>query len=247
MGVARPLKRTVRPFVDGKYLEGGRWMYIRHPAFASEPEHFIRAFEIIQKDLISLFDYVEPDDVNLATYSYRIHELLVRVCIEVEANFKAILTENNYTKTDAWNMGDYKKIEATHFLSHYMVRLPVWRDRTKDITPFAGWTMRGKPDWYVDYNSAKHDRHTAFRKANFGNLVDAVAGLVALITSQSLNGAFANAATLIVMSGPSDGFETAIGDYFRIKYPENIPIADRYDFDWRILEGQSDPFDTSSY
>ena len=34
------------------------------------------------------------------------------------------------------------------------------------------------------YNAAKHDRHKQFKEANFGNLIDAVAGLVALLSSQ---------------------------------------------------------------
>jgi hypothetical protein len=38
---------------------------------------------------IEAVDYVEPADQNLNTYSFRIHELLMRACIEVEANCKA--------------------------------------------------------------------------------------------------------------------------------------------------------------
>jgi hypothetical protein len=51
MPVIRPYKRTCRRFVDGHYSEGGRWQYICHTLFAVEPTQFIRAFELIQKDL----------------------------------------------------------------------------------------------------------------------------------------------------------------------------------------------------
>lgn len=54
----------------------------------------MRAFLLVQKDLQELFDYVEPADKKLCCYSYRIHELLMRTCIEVKANCKAILSEN---------------------------------------------------------------------------------------------------------------------------------------------------------
>ena len=37
-----------------------------------------------------LFSYVEPADNNKKTFSYKIQQLFIRVCIELEANFKAI-------------------------------------------------------------------------------------------------------------------------------------------------------------
>ena len=58
MSITKPYKRTVRQFKDGLYMEGGRSLYIRHAKFAKEPQHYVRAFEVIQKDLIELFDYV---------------------------------------------------------------------------------------------------------------------------------------------------------------------------------------------
>lgn len=247
MTVSRPYKRTIRQFADGKYSEGGRWMYMRHPKFCAEPEHYIRAFEIIQKDLIEIFDYIEPDNVNLATYSYRIHELFMRSCIEVEANLKAILKENGYSKTSNWTIADYRKIEQSHFLSMYEVKLPVWRTGTKILKPFEAWTANGKPVWYQEYHAAKHDRHGAFMKANFENLLTSVAGLVVLLGAQFLSGCFESEAGLLATFGPSDGYEKAIGGYFRIKFPDNIPVTERYDFDWPSLSGQTDPFVSYPY
>src|SRR5688500_2528487 len=66
MGITRPYRRTCRQFVDGRYMEGGRWQYMVHPKFAQSPEHYVRAFLIILKDLQELFDYVEPSDKNLS-------------------------------------------------------------------------------------------------------------------------------------------------------------------------------------
>jgi hypothetical protein len=66
-----------------------------HPDYAKTPEQYIRAFKILQKDFIELFDYIEPADRNNPAYSYRTHALLMRVCIEIDANFKAIFVENS--------------------------------------------------------------------------------------------------------------------------------------------------------
>jgi len=92
MSIKRPYHRTCRQFVDGEYAEGGRWRYLVHPLFALSPAPYVRAYLLLLKDLRDLFDYVEPADTNLRCYSFRIHALLLRACVEVEANFKAILT-----------------------------------------------------------------------------------------------------------------------------------------------------------
>jgi hypothetical protein len=36
-----------------------------HPKFAVDPHHYVRAFLVLQKDLLELFDYIEPADKNL--------------------------------------------------------------------------------------------------------------------------------------------------------------------------------------
>jgi hypothetical protein len=82
MALSKPFKRTARPQADGNYR--GQARYIKDPRYAAGREHYIRAFLILQKDLLELFDYVEPSDKNGACYSYRIHELHTRACIEVK-------------------------------------------------------------------------------------------------------------------------------------------------------------------
>jgi len=136
MSITKPYRRTVRPFKDGSY---GERRYIEHPKFAKEPQHYIRAFEVIQKDLIELFDYVEPSDANKQCFSYRIHQLFMRTCIEVEANFKAILCENSYACSSNLTMRDYRKCEKSHKLSEYQIKLPVWQGDQLIRTPFSAW------------------------------------------------------------------------------------------------------------
>lgn len=102
MSQKKPYKRIARPFTDERIREGGLWEYFYHPEFAESPEHYVRAFLIILKDFQNLLDYIEPADKNLSTYSFRIHELLLRVCIEIEANCVAVLAENGYAKAGNW-------------------------------------------------------------------------------------------------------------------------------------------------
>src|ERR1044072_3260892 len=111
MGLSHPFKRTARPFTKGRGYGYENCAYVEHPDFALDAKHYIRAFKIIQKDLLNLFDYIEPAEKNLPCYSYRVHELLLRASVEIEANCKAILLENGYAKTNGdLNFGDYRKL-----------------------------------------------------------------------------------------------------------------------------------------
>ena len=242
LSVVRPYRRTWRPFSAG-VAQPVHWQmnYVRHPRFAKSPQQYIRAFLLLQKDLLELFDFVEPADVNLTCYSFRIHELLTRTCIEIEANFKAILAENGYSKRRNWNMGDYKKLDATHHLSSYRVKAPQWNGRNDIFSPFSAWTNAGLLTWYDAYNLAKHDRHQEFGEANLCNLLNAICGLVAILASQFHTEAFLRQSYLTTRS-PDDGWELAIGDYFLVSFPSNWLTTDRYEFIWNQLDADPDPF-----
>jgi len=248
MPILRPYRRTCRQFVDGSYAAGGRWGYILHPKYALAPEHYVRAFLILQKDLRELFDYVEPSDNNLGCYSYRIHSLLVRACVEVEANCKAILTENGYRKSDDWKMNDYRKIEKTHLLSAYEVKVPTWTGSQSIRKPFVSWANGNGLPWYKAYNTTKHDRHSQFEQARLEHALDACCGLLALLSAQFETNDFGPGSALMAMEDTSgDGMESAIGGYFRVRFPIDFPQDLRYDFDWQKLKSEADPFQIFDY
>ena len=175
MPVDRPFRRTCRQLVDGSYLHNGNGRYVCHSRYAVAGRQYVRAFMLLQKDVLELFDYVEPADINLPCYSYRIHELHMRTCIEVEAHCKAILSENSYRgNSNDWTMNDYRKLDRTHHLSSYEVRMPLWHGARHTRPPFAAWAANGALPWYQAYNAAKHDRHNQFASANFDSLVEAL-------------------------------------------------------------------------
>lgn len=256
VGVAKPYFRTARQFADGSYTNAGKGGYVKHDRFAASPSNFVRAFELLQDDLKELFKFIEPSDANLETYSFRTLELLVRACIEVEANCKAILEANTYAgHRDNLNINDFKIIEFSHFLSQYTVKLPYWSGSESIRQPFAAWApTTGKDgqkslDWYRRYNKSKHDRANALSQATLGAVVDAVAGLLVLLTSQFLNVDFgpSTGSGFLLFETPDDGFEDAIGGYLRVAYPDNIPIAERYDFEWFTLSQSPEPFAKFDY
>ncbi|NMM50348.1 hypothetical protein [Marinigracilibium pacificum] len=226
-----PYKRTYRPlYHKGQYINTVN--YVKDPLYAVNPQNYIRPFLLIQKDLKNLFDFIEPGEKNRKTYSFRIHELLVRTCIEVEANCKAILLENGFNK-DRLNILDYSKIEVSHHLSSYEVHLPFWHGEREIRRPYLNWAS-GKPlKWYQDYNDLKHNRITTFEKANLNNLIDAICGLVVILSAQFYTEDFIQKEPLLSINigGDEDLFKSAIGSYFRVKFPNDWDLEDTYDFD----------------
>ena len=182
----------------------------------------------------------------------------MRACIEIEANFKAILKENTFTepKTRSINLIDYRKVDVTHHLSSYEVMLPIWNGTCGTWKPFAPWKVaRGVSNvpgvglpWYKAYNDSKHDRQDQFKKANFGNLVEAVAGLLVIISSQFRDENFSAGTRGLAVSGYDyHPMQAATGSLFRITYPDDWTDDERYDFDWSILKSQSDRFQKFDY
>lgn len=244
---ARPFRRTCRPFVDGDYTAGGRGQYMVHPKYAQSAEHYVRAFLVLLKDVQELFDYVEPADCNLPCYSYRIHALLLRACVEVEANCKAILSENGYRRSGNWRMEDYRKVEKTHLLSGYEVLVPNWSGKHSVRKPFAAWGSGESLAWYKAYNESKHDRHGQFAKANFDHLLNACSGLLVLLSAQFGTNDFSSIDPFLSVEGRGDGMESGIGGYFRVRFPKNWPPEMRYSFDWQKLKDEPDPFASNDY
>jgi hypothetical protein len=202
----------------------------------------VRAFGVIQKDFLELVDYIEPADKNQDCYSYRTHALLMRTCIEIEANLRGIFADNGYRRVDDLDMRAYRQLDATHRLSSYRVRLPVWHGKDVTRTPFAEWKDGPSLKWYQAYNQAKHNRHELFHLADFRANVDAMCGLVAVLSAQFRSEDFSKAVLLLGDDGVGDGYEHAIGDYFRVAYPDDWPAEERYDFDWQTLKNDDNPF-----
>jgi len=69
-----------------------------------------------------------------------------------------------------------------------------------------------------------------------------VSALLVLMSAQFWTHDFSPSGWGLSAGGPRDGMEAAIGDYFRVKFPDDWPAEQRYDFKWQHLEGQTDPF-----
>jgi len=252
MPLTKPFKRTLRPFTDRTYHgRSADWMYLLHPDFAENPRHYVRAFELIVADFDELLNYVEPCDQNLDAVSLKVHELLVRTCIEIEANFTAILRENNY-RNGKWDMKhDYCLIDYSHRLSEYEVMIPFWTGDKNLRRPFGEWANKTEKDWhslpwYQIYNKSKHYRHEHFDKATFSILIDAICGLVVVLSSQFKDETFSTSEKVLSLGTNLSyqhhpDWKKAIGSIFKIRYPESWNEEELYDFNWKDLNSTDSP------
>jgi len=172
--------------VNGEYNQSSDQPYVRDELYANDASHFISAYQLLEADLMKLFTFIEPADANLSTYSHRLYELLLRASTEFEANARAVLVANGYSKTGRWNIFDYAKLEPACRLSAFATTLPVWRGSDSVRRPFSVWAKNQNASlpWYADYNSVKHNRSGEFELATLGNVIDAVSGVFIMLFAQ---------------------------------------------------------------
>jgi len=77
-------------------------------------------------------------------------------------------------------------------------------------------------------------------------MIDAICGLAAIVSAQFMNEDFGET-FMVTEAGPGDGFEFANGGYFLVKFPDNWPASERYDFNWHTLQSDPEPFQNFPY
>lgn len=238
-----PYYRCYRPIlnrIDDDY-------YLIDDEYADHPYYYVRAFLQIQDEMKKLFLYVEPSDTNRVTYSYHIQQLLIRTCIEIETNLKAILKANKYSRKESkWNMEDYRCIDVSHKLSDYKVTLPIWDGEYKLYQPFASWKTTHTLDWYKAYTNTKHN--SKINDANLENLMNAFCGLFVVLTAQFNDLSYEPGLDHIVMSCHSRyyGGRYGIGEYLEYVGP-HWNDDEKYNVNWSLQCKESVRFSKFDY
>jgi len=101
--------------------------------------------------------------------------------------------------------------------------------------------------WYQAYNASKHSRQQAFKQANLWALIEAVAGLLIVVTSQFKTVTFDAGPSRLILESGHQSHEHSIGELFRIKYPDDWADHEMYEFDWSFLRTQTHRFDKIDY
>lgn len=251
MPLSKPFYRIIRPFTDGEYIPSGKddEVYILSSDYASDRATLIRAYAIIERDLVELFNYIEPADANLCTYSHKMYELLLRVSTEFETNCKAVLNANGYAKASGTNLNiqDYHKIDKASKLSEYKIILDTWLPSQKVFQPFKDWSSGRTLRWYQSYNAVKHDRSTEFREASLENVMASVTGLLSILVSQFHVFAFNPYQSVGAFTEGDDGSLFTDTSLFKVMLPTSWSQNEQYDFNWNVIKTITTPFDSFSF
>lgn len=144
------------------------------------------AAESLLTQLQEFFRNIEPAAGNLQSYGHRSRELLILVCTEIEAAWRAILEGNLKEKKGRYTTKDYVKLKAPLRLSEWTVQLENYPN-LGTFSPYKDWQDDSPTQtikWYDAYNACKHDREGCFAEANLDQLLNAMAALVVLLAAQ---------------------------------------------------------------
>ena len=241
MGIPNPYFRICRPFVDMEYLRTIDSTYLLDSRYASDRVDLIRGYHLLEKELLRIFDYVEPADSNRSCFSHELYSLLLRACTEFEANAKGILTANGYARTGNWNVRDYYLLNAASKLSEYTVSVAIWAGVDKTFNPFAEWSAGQSLSWYQDYNTVKHNRAADFPAASLENVVTGVAAAFVIVFSQFNIFAF-DPHHIVDSHSSEDDVLSHDSSILHVTLPSAWTVNERYDFDWTTLQRENAPF-----
>jgi hypothetical protein len=216
--------------------------YVTDPRYAEDRIDLVRAYHLLEKDLYTIFDFVEPTDQNLSCYSHQLYALLLRASTEFETNARAVLKANGYSKPGSLNIEDYFKVNAASRLNEYEVTIPVWRGSYAKLKPLDAWSRGHRLPWYQSYNAAKHDRFGNFSSASLENSIQAVAGVFCILFSQFNYLSFDPNHSPSMYDISDSGVWSHDACKLAIEPPKSWTSADQYDFDWKILGSQSASF-----
>ena len=243
MSIDKPYYRIYRP--------GAGTDFITDLRYCNEINELHRSFKLLEIDLKQIFQFIEPNDANLDTYSNRLFELLLRAATEFEGNAKEILETNGYTRKEYLKLHDYRKLNVATRLSEYEIIIDAWNPRPKSLFPFLNWRHIHNLVWYDDYNEVKHNRFSLFKKASLGNVINAIAGVYAILYAQidfhtDIGLLKQGRSTMFSLNtdNSSDSSMTPmfVDTIFTIKKPQTWSKRDHYHFDWNTLKQEDKPF-----
>ena len=245
MSILRPYKRIYRPQLNPALSRAEEYLSDSRFIDKVELESLLNACHLVIVDLYKVFEYIEPCDDNLATYSHRIFELFLRCATEFETNCKGVLLANSYkVPAKDMNVKDFYKLEKVMKLSEYEIICDQWTSPHR-FRPFEDWRKGFQLTWYQSYNQVKHNRSSSFALANFGNLMMSICGLVVVLAAQFDQGISKVASNWLslTLNNMPNSFTVLPFTVIRPTFEEN----DKYSFDWEVLSKEVDPFDPYSF
>jgi hypothetical protein len=149
---------------------------------AAQMKYSEQAIRHLIDKLDDIFKYIEPETVNFPVFGYKIRELLVLSCTEVENIWQYYMNISSTPPQNGkmYTTNDYVKLVKKLFLKEYQIKLKSY-ETLPPLSPFIDWDPNmptASLTWYDAYNKVKHDRESNFA---FGNLLNALNSVCACL------------------------------------------------------------------
>ena len=138
-----------------------------------------RDLKILLEKMEEIINFIEPSSQSMQAYSYKLRELLILSCTEVE-NILRFYTPNPSGKI--LNTTDYVQILHKVALGQYKISFVDCVNKFA-CKPFENWNSSSATQsipWYDAYNKVKHDKANNFKEATLKNCLNAVAAVIVL-------------------------------------------------------------------
>lgn len=136
-----------------------------------------RDIKILLEKIQDILAYIEPSSQSLQAYGYKLRELLILACTEVE-NILKFYTPNPTGKM--LNTSDYIQIMQKVALNKYNISFIDCVNKYS-CKPFENWNSSAPTQsiqWYHAYNKVKHDKANNINQATLENCLNAVAAVI---------------------------------------------------------------------
>jgi hypothetical protein len=147
----------------------------------------VERMECLLEDLAQLFRVVYPSHTNSGAYGARVRTVLLTACMEVEAQWRAVLEANGrYSNSGRYTTNDYVLLLKAMRLNQYTLKLRKYPDHLS-LSPFSTWSADQPTQslsWYDSYNKTKHNGDACLSEATLGSATVAVAAVVAMLLAQ---------------------------------------------------------------
>lgn len=139
--------------------------------------------KILLEKLSDILLYVEPTNTNMDVFGYKIRELLILSCTEVENHFLAILRKSSLLNGNKmYTTNDYVKLKKVAYLDEYVIKYRIYKN-IPEFKPFIKWDDTNPTkslEWYDAYNKTKHNSDEEFSSSKLKYALEAVAANIIL-------------------------------------------------------------------
>ena len=141
----------------------------------------IRQFNILQKNLERVFDFIEPTELNKQVFGLELRNIILLSSMEVEVHWQNLMKNNGYNKTRLTTKDYVKLCEFINF--NFEFKLNNYPD-FGIVQPFNDWNTESPTTslkWYNSYNKVKHDRGNNLHLATLELAITSVSAVLTLL------------------------------------------------------------------